>query len=75
METPSEKSVPRQLQGLKLEDAHQLSPYQAGSYQAYSPVLMRFHSPDNMSPFDKGGLNAYAYCAGDPVNFNDPAGH
>lgn len=40
----------------------------------YSPVLMRFCSPDVYSPFDKGGLNAYAYCAGDPVNFNDANG-
>lgn len=40
----------------------------------YSPVLMRFCSPDVYSPFDKGGLNAYAYCAGDPVNFNDTEG-
>lgn len=40
----------------------------------YSPVLMRFCSPDVYSPFDKGGLNAYAYCAGDPVNFNDNKG-
>ncbi|WP_163014306.1 RHS repeat-associated core domain-containing protein, partial [Pseudomonas viridiflava] len=37
-------------------------------YRAYNPVLMRFNSPDSLSPFGKGGLNAYAYCAGDPVN-------
>lgn len=36
---------------------------------------MRFHSPDNMSPFGEGGLNAYVYCEGDPVNFVDPEGH
>jgi RHS repeat-associated protein len=44
-------------------------------YRAYSPVLMRFHSPDSWSPFGKGGLNAYMYCVGDPVNFSDPTGH
>lgn len=44
-------------------------------YRAYNPTLMRFNSPDNLSPFDKGGLNAYAYCAGDPVNCRDPSGH
>lgn len=44
-------------------------------YRAYNPVLMRFNSPDTLSPFGKGGLNAYAYCAGDPVNRNDPSGH
>ncbi|WP_059405764.1 RHS repeat-associated core domain-containing protein [Pseudomonas sp. RIT-PI-q] len=44
-------------------------------YRAYNPTLMRFHSPDSLSPFGKGGLNAYMYCAGDPVNFSDPTGH
>ena len=41
----------------------------------YSPALMRFQSPDSLSPFGKGGLNAYAYCLGDPVNGEDPSGH
>jgi RHS repeat-associated protein len=44
-------------------------------YRAYNPALMRFNSPDSMSPFGKGGLNAYAYCGGDPVNRSDPSGH
>jgi RHS repeat-associated protein len=44
-------------------------------YRAYSPTLMRFTSPDSMSPFGAGGLNAYAYCLGDPVNRIDPTGH
>lgn len=44
-------------------------------YRVYNPVLIRFHSPDNQSPFGRGGLNAYAYCAGDPVNRVDPSGH
>jgi RHS repeat-associated protein len=44
-------------------------------YRAYSPTLMRFISPDSMSPFDAGGLNAYAYCLCDPVNRVDPTGH
>lgn len=44
-------------------------------YRVYNPVLLRFHSPDNQSPFGAGGLNAYAYCLGDPINAHDPEGH
>lgn len=44
-------------------------------YRAYSVILMRFVSPDNMSPFGRGGANTYAYCGGDPVNRVDPSGH
>ncbi|MEG2042624.1 MAG: RHS repeat-associated core domain-containing protein, partial [Hafnia sp.] len=40
----------------------------------FNPVLMRFNSPDSLSPFDRGGLNPYAYCLGDPVNRTDPSG-
>lgn len=44
-------------------------------YRAYSPTLMRFLSPDSLSPFGAGGLNPYAYCGGDPINRTDPTGH
>ncbi|MCI3943350.1 hypothetical protein K0038_00341 [Pseudomonas syringae] len=44
-------------------------------YRAFNPVLMRFNSPDSLSPFGEGGLNAYAYCEGDPANKIDPSGH
>ncbi|MCU7239923.1 RHS repeat-associated core domain-containing protein [Pseudomonas peradeniyensis] len=44
-------------------------------YRAFSPMLMRFNSPDSMSPFADGGLNVYGYCLGDPINGRDPSGH
>lgn len=40
----------------------------------YIPVIMRFLSSDSLSPFGAGGINGYAYCSGDPVNFHDPSG-
>ena len=43
-------------------------------YRAFNPVLMRFNSPDSLSPFGEGGLNAYCYCGGDPTNRIDPTG-
>jgi RHS repeat-associated protein len=51
--------------------------YLLGSFRVFNPVLMRFNSPDSVrfSPFGAGGFNAYAYCAGDPVNGVDPTGH
>ncbi|WP_427185035.1 RHS repeat-associated core domain-containing protein [Bordetella bronchialis] len=44
-------------------------------YRIYLPALMRFAEPDSDSPFQLGGINAYAYCHGDPVDRSDPSGH
>ncbi|WP_082481820.1 RHS repeat-associated core domain-containing protein [Pseudomonas sp. Leaf127] len=44
-------------------------------YRAYNPVLMRFNSPDSLSPFGEAGPNTYTYCRNDPVNRHDPTGH
>ncbi|WP_411913805.1 RHS repeat-associated core domain-containing protein [Pseudomonas sp. BEA3.1] len=42
--------------------------------RAYNTALMRFCSPDDLSPFAKGGINAYAYCKNDPTNYSDQSG-
>ena len=44
-------------------------------YRALNSVLMRFNSPDSVSPFGAGGINPYCYCGSDPVNNTDPSGH
>ena len=44
----------------------------------YNPELRRFISPDDTSYLDGetvDGLNLYAYCCNDPVNYADPSGH
>lgn len=43
-------------------------------HRVYNPALMRFQSADRLSPFEAGGLNAYGYCIGDPVNQTDSSG-
>jgi len=43
-------------------------------HRFYSPIMMRFCTVDALSPFGKGGLNAYCYCEGDPINRSDPSG-
>lgn len=48
--------------------------YIAGGNRPYDPCLLMFLCPDGESPDGKGGLNRYAYCAGDPVNRIDPDG-
>lgn len=43
-------------------------------HRYYSPRLMRFLQADTLSPFRQGGINAYSYCQGDPINREDPSG-
>ncbi|EJN30578.1 RHS repeat-associated core domain protein-containing protein [Pseudomonas sp. GM84] len=42
--------------------------------RAYSTALRRFISSDSLSPFERGGINSYAFCLNDPVNRTDPTG-
>ncbi|MCE7764527.1 hypothetical protein GQL56_17935 [Pseudomonas putida] len=73
--TPNMPS-PESLLGFNGERPEQLGMYILGDgYRPYSPLLMRFLAADSLSPFGKGGINAYAYCAGDPTNYIDPTGH
>ena len=43
-------------------------------YRGYSTALLRFISSDSYSPFEEGGINAYAYCGADPINRSDSSG-
>lgn len=55
-------------------DTHANCYHLGQGYRQYFPRIMRFSSADRLSPFGLGGLNAYAYCNGDPVNYSDPQG-
>ena len=48
------------------------------SARYYNPQWRRFISPDStdyLDPESVNGLNLYAYCGNDPVNYADPSGH
>ncbi len=52
-----------------------MSAYALGNgHRFYQPRLSRFISADSSSPFGEGGINAYCYCLGDPINRHDPSG-
>jgi len=73
--TPPQPFDPMQL-GFNGERLHLGNLYLLGNgYRPYQSTLCRFLSPDSLSPFHEGGINAYAYCSGDPVNHTDPSGH
>ena len=43
----------------------------------YNPQWRRFISPDDtayLDPDNSNGLNLYAYCRNDPINYSDPSG-
>lgn len=65
------------LAGFKGEYCDPVTSYYllGNGYRGYNPMLMRFANPDSVSPFGAGGINCYAYLAGDPVNASDPTGH
>ncbi len=73
------RSIERESMSLLLFNGERPDPvtrhYLLGNgYRAFNSVLMRFNSPDRLSPFGRGGLNSYAYCLGDPINLSDPDG-
>ncbi|WP_426809914.1 RHS repeat-associated core domain-containing protein [Pseudomonas sp. WOUb67] len=59
----------------ELLESHSGTYMLGNGYRPFSPVCMRFLAPDNWSPFGDGGLNAFGYCTGDPINNVDPDGH
>lgn len=74
--TRSTATLYRAILGFNGQALECLESYLLGiGYRDYYPKWMRFRSPDSSSPFGAGGLNAYGYCEGDPVNYADPSGH
>jgi len=72
---PAEAGPHPAFNGELLDDASGCYLLGARHHRPYSPALLCFLAPDALSPVDEGGMNAYAYCAGDPINRTDPTGH
>lgn len=65
--------LPCGFSGVAQDAVTRLYPLGLG-HRFYHSRLQRFLQPDSLSPFDTGGHNAYAYCAGDPINRSDRSG-
>ena len=74
--TPPARSGPLSIQFNGQPREALLGHYLLGNgYRLFNCALLRFNSPDSLSPYGAGGINAYAYCHADPVNGIDPSGH
>ena len=74
-EAPADAKAEPAFNGELLDAASGCYLLGAGHHRPYSPTLGMFLAPDRASPFGRGGVNALAYCAGDPVNRVDPTGY
>ncbi len=62
--------------GFKGEPINRMGLYHLGNgYRMYDPAIGCFLSPDDKAPFGIGGVAAYGFGNGDPVNHKDPSGH
>ena len=59
----------------QLTDSQSHLQFLGEGYRAYNPFLKHFMSYDNLSPFDKGGINGYSFAKNNPIMFSDPSGH
>lgn len=55
-------------------DGYQQGYLLGNGHRMLLPTHGRFTRQDSLSPFGRGGLNSYSYCAADPINHSDPSG-
>lgn len=68
-------AMPESTAELRVLTANAVTPFQAPITSAMGTGCTgRFHSLDSLSPFGEGGVNGYAYCKGDPINYLDTSG-
>lgn len=58
----------------KWQDPASLAYLLGNGHRSFHTSIGRFGIADTLSPFGKGGVNSYAYCAGDPINREDSTG-